>query len=186
MPSVQTAVCGGPCLLTALPTDCALRCDCCVPSVVTAVCLTGSRSWASPSPCWPLRCGRWWPWSSRSDSAAPPTACEYGTVNGGSTFRRDLVLVVARPPDGVTLCVPRTVCQGRRHGFSSGGTNRRQVANLHPKYPKNRKIHRIRATSCSNLEGTSPPKFWGTRPLPPPPPLSTPMQCAHYAFQSDS
>ena len=29
--------------------------------------------------------------------------------------------------------------QGRRHGFSSGGKNRRQVANLSPKYPKNRK-----------------------------------------------
>ena len=30
--------------------------------------------------------------------------------------------------------------QGHRHGFFSGGTNRRQVANLYPKYPKNRKI----------------------------------------------
>ena len=48
-------------------------------------------------------------------------------------------------------------------------TNRRQVANLHPEYPKNRKSHRICDTSFSILEGTSPPKFvtLGTRPLSP-------------------
>ena len=66
-------------------------------------------------------------------------------------------------------------CQGRRHGFSSGGTNRRQVANLHPKYPKNRKSHRIWATSFSNLEGMSPPKFVTGGRVPLSPPLSTPM-----------
>ena len=57
------------------------------------------------------------------------------------------------------------------------GTNYRQVANLPPKYSKNRKRHRIWATSSSNLEGTSPPKFvtGGDASLPPPPPLPTPM-----------
>ena len=49
--------------------------------------------------------------------------------------------------------------------MGGGGTNRRQVANLHPKYPKNRKSHRIWTTSFSILGGTSPPKFvtGGTR-----------------------
>ena len=70
--------------------------------------------------------------------------------------------------------------QGRRHGFLSGGggTNRQQMANLPPKYPKYLKRHRIWATSFSNLEGTSLPKFFtggNASPPSPPPPLSTPM-----------
>ena len=51
------------------------------------------------------------------------------------------------------------------------GTNRRQVANLPPKYPKNRKRHRIWATSFSNL-GERPLlniSQEGTRPLRPSP-----------------
>ena len=43
--------------------------------------------------------------------------------------------------------------QGRRHGFLSGGSNRRQGGQPTPKYPKNRKKHRILATSFSNLGG---------------------------------
>ena len=52
------------------------------------------------------------------------------------------------------------------------GTNRRQVANLSPKYHKNGKRHRIWTVSFPNLEGTSPPKFFtgGDASLPPPPP----------------
>ena len=46
--------------------------------------------------------------------------------------------------------------KGRRHGFLSGWTNRRQCGHLPPKYYKNRKRHRIWATSFSNLVGTSP------------------------------
>ena len=46
------------------------------------------------------------------------------------------------------------------------------LANLPPKYPKNPKKHRIWATSFSNLEPTSPPKFFTGGRVPP---LSTPM-----------
>ena len=65
---------------------------------------------------------------------------------------------------------------GRRHGFLSGGRIVGSVANLPPKYPKNRKRRRIRATSfsVSHLGGTSPsllftylptfPTLWGRVP----------------------
>ena len=43
--------------------------------------------------------------------------------------------------------------QGRRHGFLSGGSNRRQDGQPTPKYPKNRKKQQILATSFSNLGG---------------------------------
>ena len=46
--------------------------------------------------------------------------------------------------------------QGRRHGFLSGwggGSNRRQGGQPTPKYLKNRKKHRVLATSFSNLGG---------------------------------
>ena len=71
--------------------------------------------------------------------------------------------------------MPYDICQGHRHGFLSGGTIRQYVANLPPKYPKNRKRHRIWATSLSNLEWTSllNLSLEGTRPLRPP--ISTPM-----------
>ena len=76
--------------------------------------------------------------------------------------------------------------QGHRHGLlvgtgrgGGGWGNRRQVANLPPKYPKNRKRYRIWALSFSNLEGTSPLKFFtGGDAYPPSPPLSTPMAMA--------
>ena len=83
------------------------------------------------------------------------------------------------PPQRVCHSVTRQAAQGRRHEFLSGGTNRRQVANLSPKYPKNRKRHRIWATSFTNQDGTPPPKFdtgGDASPPSPPPPLSTPMR----------
>ena len=62
------------------------------------------------------------------------------------SFTRDLV------PLGTPLPTVAYI-QGRRHGFFSEGTNRRQVASISPKYPKNRKRHRIWATSFSNPGG---------------------------------
>ena len=66
------------------------------------------------------------------------------------------------------------------------------VATCHPKYPKNRKRHRIWATSFSNLVGTSTPDFksggyeypfqkWWVPP-PPPPPVATPLCPAHFSY----
>ena len=49
--------------------------------------------------------------------------------------------------------------RGVATNFWVEGTNRRQVANLPQKYPKNRKMHRNWVISSSNQEGTSPPKF---------------------------
>ena len=69
----------------------------------------------------------------------------------------------------------RLIYQKRRHGFLNGGTNRRQVANLSPKYPKIGKytgfgpfysrIWRGRHLLNSPLQGT--------RPLRPPPAFDT-------------
>ena len=78
----------------------------------------------------------------------------------------------------------RITIQRRRQGFLSGGMNHRHCGQLTPKYPKNRKRHRIWAASFSNLEETSPPNFFtvgdAARPSVPPPPLSTPI-CRHHS-----
>ena len=60
--------------------------------------------------------------------------------------------------------------QGRRHGFLSGGSNRRQGGQPTPKYPKNRTKHWILATSFSNLGGrpTRFSKVQGSGSPPPP------------------
>ena len=60
--------------------------------------------------------------------------------------------------------------QGRRHGFLSRGSNRRQGGQPTPKYPKNRKKHRILATSFTNLGGRTArfPKVRGSGPPDPP------------------
>ena len=65
--------------------------------------------------------------------------------------------------------------QGRRHGFLSRGSNRRQGGQPTPKYPKNRKKHRILAASFSNLGGRN-PRFSKVRGSgPPDPPSATPL-----------
>ena len=58
-------------------------------------------------------------------------------------------------------CNARTRLQGRHHGFLSGGggTNRRQGGQSTPKYHKNRKRHRIWATSFSSLGLRHRPNF---------------------------
>ena len=64
----------------------------------------------------------------------------------------------------------------------------RQGANLPPKYPKNRKRHRIWAILSSNLEGTSPPllnlSLWGTRSLRPPSRFRRPLTRRTHWHQS--
>ena len=68
--------------------------------------------------------------------------------------------------------------QRSRHRFLSAvGTNRWQCGHLPPKYPKNRKRHRIWATSFSNLVGTSPPPDFksGGYEYPPSSPVATPL-----------
>ena len=53
----------------------------------------------------------------------------------------------------------RVPVQRRRHGFLNGGSNRRQCGQPTPKYPKNRKKHRILATLFSNLGESTDPVF---------------------------
>ena len=69
-------------------------------------------------------------------------------VAAGNGRRHERHETVRHTDCQVRLCkgyIVKTVCivcgrrQGRRHGFLSGWTNRRQVVNLRPNYPKNRK-----------------------------------------------
>ena len=74
---------------------------------------------------------------------------------------------VARDPFGESY-TSHMWGQGRRHGFFSGVSNRRQGGQPTPKYSKNRKKHRILATSFSNLGGR-PARFSKVRGSGPPP-----------------
>ena len=107
-----------------------------------------------------------------------PVSCLAGWVTGVLLSPR-LAGWRAAPP-AANAAAPAALAAGRAAvgrsvatDFLVEGTNRRLVAKLPPKYPKNRKRHRIWAALSSNLEGTFPPKFVTGGDASPP--LSTPL-----------